>query len=110
MPILQAAFGQRGGRQWLERMEAAGIPCGPINGVREVFADPQVRARRMHRELSRPDGDAVPQVACPVNLSATPVDYDTPPPALGQHTEEVLTGVLGLGASEIAALADAGVI
>src|SRR5262249_14892444 len=94
---------------WIDALEAVGVPCGPINALDAVFADPQVLARGIRFDLGHPTG-RVPQVASPLWLSATPVAYDRPPPLLGQHTEEVLAKRLGLDASRRAALRAAGVI
>ncbi len=95
---------------WVTALEAAGVPCGPINTIEQVFADPQVRAREMRIDLPDPVAGTVPLVANPVRLSASPVRYDMAPPALGAHTHEVLTGMLGLPSTAIQALAASGVI
>ncbi len=96
---------------WVERLEAMKIGCGPINTLKEVFADPQVQARgtvvRMPHAAS-PDGVQV--IANPVRLSETPADYRLPPPVLGQHTDEVLGARLGLSAARLAELRGKGVI
>ncbi len=97
---------------WLEGMEKLKIGCGPINAIDEVFADPQVQDRGMVVEMAHPAaGDAkVPFIASPLRLSETPVDYRRPPPTRGQHPDEVVREVLGLGDDEIAGLRDAGVV
>jgi crotonobetainyl-CoA:carnitine CoA-transferase CaiB-like acyl-CoA transferase len=95
---------------WIERLEALNIGCGPINTLREVFADPQVRARGAVVEMPHATGATVRVIANPVRLSETPADYRLAPPLLGQHTEEVLAGRLGLGAAEIAALRAKGIV
>jgi crotonobetainyl-CoA:carnitine CoA-transferase CaiB-like acyl-CoA transferase len=99
-------------REWVGRLEALKIGCGPINRLSEVFADPHVLARGMVVDMARPgaDGGAVKVVANPVKLSATPAAYRIAPPALGEHTEAVLGGMLGMDAAEIAALREKGVI
>uniref|UniRef100_UPI0013CEB2EE CoA transferase n=1 Tax=Pseudomonas viridiflava TaxID=33069 RepID=UPI0013CEB2EE len=81
--------------EWVAALEVAGVPCGPINDVAQVFADPQVQFRGLKVELPHALGGSVPQVASPIRLSATPVEYRRAPPLLGEHTLEVLTGVLG---------------
>jgi crotonobetainyl-CoA:carnitine CoA-transferase CaiB-like acyl-CoA transferase len=96
--------------EWIALLEAAAVPCGPINRIDEVFADPQVIARGIQIALSRPDGAVTPGVANPIRLSATPIDYDRAPPALGDGTATVLKTVLGLAESDIEALRDSGVI
>ncbi len=97
--------------EWVEKLEALKIGCGPINTLREVFADPQVRSRGVvvhmdHAATSK----GVDVIANPVRLSETPPDYRLPPPLLGQHTDEVLTERLGLTNAELEALRGDGVI
>lgn len=100
----------RGTASWVAGLEAAGVPCGPINTIDEVFADRQVRAREMRIDLPDPVTGTVPLVANPLRLSSSPVRYDSAPPALGAHTHEVLAGLLGLAPAHIRALAESGVI
>lgn len=91
---------------WIALLEDKAVPCGPINTIAQAFDDPQVRARGLRVEMPRDAGDgiaAVAGVANPMRLSATPVTYRNAPPALGQHTDEVLRE-LGLDATAIAAL------
>jgi crotonobetainyl-CoA:carnitine CoA-transferase CaiB-like acyl-CoA transferase len=95
---------------WIASLEAAGVPCGPINDVGQVFEDPQVRARGMRVEAPHPTCGTVPMVASPIRLSATPVRHDAAPPTLGQHTREVLSAVLGMTDGEIEELRAKGVI
>jgi crotonobetainyl-CoA:carnitine CoA-transferase CaiB-like acyl-CoA transferase len=75
---------------WVERLEGAGVPCGPINNIAQALADPQVGARALRIDLPHPLAGVVPLVANPIKLSATPPVYERPPPTLGQHTTEVL--------------------
>jgi glutaryl-CoA transferase len=96
--------------EWIALLEAAAVPCGPINRIDEVFADPQVIARGIQIALSRPDGAVTPGVANPIRLSATPIDYDRAPPALGDGTATALKTVLGLAEGDVEALRDSGVI
>lgn len=97
-------------RDWIAALEAVGVPCGPINTLAEVFADPQVVARGLKLMLGHPLTGEVPTVASPLRLSGTPVDYRLPPPLLGEHTRAVLADELGLDDEEIARLAAAGTI
>jgi crotonobetainyl-CoA:carnitine CoA-transferase CaiB-like acyl-CoA transferase len=99
-------------RDWVERLEALKIGCGPINRLSEVFVDPHVKARGMVVEMPHPtaEGGAVKVVANPVKLSATPASYRITPPALGQHTDEVLRELLGMEVDETAALRDRNII
>jgi crotonobetainyl-CoA:carnitine CoA-transferase CaiB-like acyl-CoA transferase len=97
---------------WVSALEAVKVPCGPVNTVDRVFADPHVQARGMEISIKghayAPDG--VPAVAYPLKLSETPATYRRPPPILGQHTEEVLTEDLGVDPDEVARLRESGVI
>jgi len=107
---LQAVFAQRGTRAWVELLEAAGVPNGPINDVAQVFEEPQVKARGIKVELEHPVAGRLPTVASPMRFSATPVEYKLAPPVLGQHTEEVLRGLLKLDDAAIARLKAEGTI
>ncbi|MDR7068214.1 crotonobetainyl-CoA:carnitine CoA-transferase CaiB-like acyl-CoA transferase [Pseudoxanthomonas japonensis] len=109
VPMLQAAFVSRDRQAWLTLLEAAGIPCGPVNDIADVFADPQVRARGMVGHVGHPHAGTVPLVASPLKLSATPVELRHAPPWLGQHTDEVLREA-GYDDAEIAALHARGAI
>ena len=92
---------------WIDRLETLKIGCGPINTLEKVFADPHMQARGVVVEMphaATPDGVKV--IANPVRLSETPADYRRPPPTLGQHTDEVLQGMLGYDAAKLATLRD----
>ena len=89
---------------WVAAMEAAGVPCGPINSIDKVFTNPQVQSRAMRFEMSHPLAGVVPLIANPIRMSESPVEYRYAPPILGQHTEEVLQSWLGMDPSEIADL------
>jgi len=107
-PLIEAlcrATRTRPTHEWIADLERVGVPCGPINSIDAVFADPQVRARAMQIELPHPLAGPIPLVANPLRLSSTPVSYRTAPPVLGAHTREVLEDRLGLSASDIDALA-----
>ena len=101
VPLLEEIFRGSPKAHWLERLQAAGIVCGPINEVSDVFADPQIQARNMIVEVEHALGSPLKLVANPLRMSETPLDRYDPPPRLGQHTDELLSGVLGLGVSEI---------
>jgi crotonobetainyl-CoA:carnitine CoA-transferase CaiB-like acyl-CoA transferase len=107
---LQALLRQKRVDHWTEKLAAAGVPCGPINDIARVFEDPQVRHRGMRIEVQHPLAGTLALVGSPLRLSDTPVDYRLPPPLLGQHTDEVLGDLLGMGKSEIELLRRAGAI
>jgi crotonobetainyl-CoA:carnitine CoA-transferase CaiB-like acyl-CoA transferase len=101
---------ERPAREWLAALEPAGVPCGPINDLSQVFEDPQVRHRGMQVKVPHAAAGEVSVVANPMKFSATPIVHDAAPPVLGQHTREVLEGVLGLDPARIDALQGQGVI
>ena len=108
--LLAQVFAGRSTDEWVQLLEAAGVPNGPINNIAQVFADPQVKARGVQIELEHASGARLPLVASPMRFSETRIDYRLAPPLLGQHTDEVLSGLLGKSAAEIAQLRSAGVI
>ncbi len=110
VPLLEAVMKTRTKAQWLPALEAAKVPCGAINNLAEVFADPQVNARGMVDEWTHPLHPGLRLVASPMKLSETPVRRELPPPLLGQHTDEVLAGVLGWDEARIEGLRKEGVI
>jgi crotonobetainyl-CoA:carnitine CoA-transferase CaiB-like acyl-CoA transferase len=105
IPLLHEIFRQRPSRRWLAELEAAGVPCGPINNYEEVFEDPQVRHRGLKIEIPHTAGVPCPAVASPMRFSETPVEYKLPPPLLGEHTREVLGDLLGMQREELDQLA-----
>ena len=104
VPILEAVMKTRSKTDWLTALEAAHVPCGAINSVAEVFADPQVQARDMVSTWQHPMQPDLRLTASPIKLSATPVRNDLPPPLLGQHTQEVLREVLNYSAAQVSEL------
>ncbi len=108
-PLLAARFATRPTAAWLEALDAAGIPCGPINDVAAAFASPQARARGMAVEVDHPVLGAIRQAGLPFTLSATPASIRTAPPLLGEHTAEVLAA-LGYDEPAIRALVEAAVV
>lgn len=101
IPLMRQTTVMRTTREWIEVLEQAGVPCGPVNSIADVFQDPHVQARGMQLEMPHPSLGTVPQVASPLRLSASPVEYRTAPPLLGEHTDEVLAQTLGLSAEAI---------
>ena len=110
IPIIAGILRTRSKGEWLEALEAAGVPCGPINNMKEVFDDPQVKHRKLRVDIPHPSGGSAPVVASPMRLSETPVEYRLAPPLLGQHNDEVYRGLLGKGAAEMERLAKAGIV
>ena len=102
--LLAEVFRKRSTREWVGLLEAAGVPNGPINDVAQVFEEPQVKSRGVRIELPHAAGAMLPMVASPMRFSATPLEHRQAPPLLGQHTEEVLRGLLGKSTADIAAL------
>lgn len=109
VPQLAALMKTRKRADWLAALEAVKVPCGPINDLADVFADPQVQARGMKVPLPHPRAAGLHVVGSPMRFSHTPVQYRRAPPLLGEHTDEVL-GELGLSPEEIARLRDAGAL
>ncbi|MDO1559118.1 CaiB/BaiF CoA-transferase family protein [Brevundimonas sp. 2R-24] len=108
---LAPLFAARSTADWLARLEAAGVPCGPINTVDQVFAEPQALHRGLTVEQTRADlAGTVRTPANPIRLSQTPAAYDRPPPALGADTDQVLAESLGLTPDDLNALRHKGVI
>jgi len=108
--LISERLRERPARDWLALLEPSGVPCGPINDISQVFADPQVRHRRMEVSAPHPAAGEVRMVANPIKFSATPITHEVAPPVLGQHTEEVLGGILGIEAGEIARLRTQGIV
>ena len=102
VPLLADILRQRSKSDWLSALEVAKVPCGPINSLAEVFADPHVQSRQMVHTWQHPLADSVQLVASPIKLSQTPVRSDIAPPMLGQHTHEVLSDWLGADAGRLA--------
>ena len=110
VPLLRQATVFKTTAEWVTQLEAVGVPCGPINDLAQVFADPQVQARGLAMQLPHALAGLVPQVASPIRLSETPVEYRNAPPLLGEHTRQVLEQVLGLHANAVEALRQSGVL
>jgi len=103
VPLLTDIMREGRRDDWIARLEAVGVPCGPINDIAQAFAHPQAQARQLRRDLPHPGGGVAPVTASPLRFSASPVVYRRAPPLLGQHTEEVLRDVLGKSPQAIAA-------
>lgn len=110
IPKLRQATVMRSTREWVGILEQAGVPCGPVNTLDQVFEDPQVLARGMKQSVAHPELGEVPTVGNPIKLKLTPVAYRTAPPLLGEQSVQILQQVAGLSPEEIEGLKDRGVI
>jgi crotonobetainyl-CoA:carnitine CoA-transferase CaiB-like acyl-CoA transferase len=110
IPLIAAETAKRSMDDLILAMEKRGVPCGPINTVDKVFADPHVQARQLRRDVPHSRLGHVPSVASPLRLSDSPVAYDRGPPLLGEHTDEVLAEQLGFDAGKLKSLRERGVI
>ena len=110
IPLLKPFLRARSTSEWVVALEAAAVPCGPINSIDQVFENPQIMARGMQIGLTREDGVQVPGVANPIVFSETPVEYLHAPPQLGNATANVLSDLLGLDETAQHRLRQSGVI
>ena len=110
VPLLEAMTRQKTKAQWLTLLEEAGVPCGPINNIKEVFENEQVIARELQFDMPHPTTGKMKLVANPIRMSKTPVEANLAPPTLGQHTEEILHNRLKLDSEQIHKLRDQGII
>jgi crotonobetainyl-CoA:carnitine CoA-transferase CaiB-like acyl-CoA transferase len=110
IPKLRQATVMRPTLEWVQILEASGVPCGPVNTLDEVFDDPQVLARGMKQSIPHPSLGEVPTVGNPIKFTLTPVTYRSAPPLLGEQSEQVLTSVLALSSEEIELLRKRGVV
>jgi crotonobetainyl-CoA:carnitine CoA-transferase CaiB-like acyl-CoA transferase len=107
---LNEAFSQRDAEEWLADLVKAGLPCGRINAIPEVFAHPQAQAREMTLECQHPTAGPVRLPGFPYKLAQTPAEIRRPPPTLGEHTEDVLTGLLDYSPEAVRSLREKGAI
>jgi len=110
VPLLVEMVEQRDKADWISALEAAGVPCGPINDLGEVFDDPQVQARGLKVQVEHPLAGAIDLVRNPVRMSATPPSIERHPPVLGEHTETILRERLGIDTARFAELRAAGIV
>jgi formyl-CoA transferase len=108
--LLNELFQERDVAEWIALCEEIGLPAGPINDMEAVFDDPQVRARGLKRDVPHPTAGSVSLLASPLNIPTSPAKVRLPPPLLGQHTEEVLSEVLGYDGETVAALRQQGIV
>ncbi|MFQ5913013.1 MAG: CaiB/BaiF CoA transferase family protein [Nitrospinota bacterium] len=109
-PILVESLLKRPGEEWLAGLENAGVPCGPVHTLDQVFHHPQTLAREIVKEIAHPEIETLRAIDWPYKLSKTPSRIRSASPALGEHTEEILTGLLGRSAEEVSRLRGGGVL
>ncbi|MFH1571047.1 MAG: CoA transferase [Gemmatimonadota bacterium] len=109
-PELTRAFSGRTVGEWCRLLGEAGVPCGPVQGIDQVLADPHLRARGMFETVHHPRAGDLTMPAMPLQFSDAPRVSAGPAPELGQHTDEVLTRLLGLSESELGELRESGAI
>jgi crotonobetainyl-CoA:carnitine CoA-transferase CaiB-like acyl-CoA transferase len=110
VPLIAETMRTRSHREWLDALESVDVPCGPINDIDQVFADPHLVARNLRFDLPHPLAGSVPQVGAPIRMSGTPLEARSAAPLLAQHTAMVLRDFLGITGDRLAALAAAGVV
>jgi crotonobetainyl-CoA:carnitine CoA-transferase CaiB-like acyl-CoA transferase len=110
LPLVAEVMAEKTCDEWVELMVAAAIPCGPVNNMQNLFADPQVLHRGMLAEVPHPTIGTLRLAGIPIKYSETPAAIRLPPPLLGQHTDEILTSVLGCSPERIEALRAEGAI
>ena len=108
--VLAQALAKKTTAGWIKLLETVGVPCGPINRLDQVYADPQVQHRGLKISVPHPLAGEVALTANPIKFSRTPLSYDRPPPLVGEHVEDVLRGVLGKSDAEIAALREKNIL
>ena len=108
--LLNEAFSSRDADEWLAKLQAVGLPCGPINTIPDVFDHPQAEARDLKVAVEHPTIGVLEMPGIPYKLSNTPAEVHRPPPLLGEHTEEILTDLLGYSEEEVASLQEQGAV
>jgi crotonobetainyl-CoA:carnitine CoA-transferase CaiB-like acyl-CoA transferase len=110
VPAIERVLLARPSREWIALLKAAQVPCGPINDIAQVFAEPQVRHRGLRVDLPHASGVPAPGVRNPVRFGRTPIEYERAPPPLGADTDAVLGERLGLDAGALAGLRERGIV
>lgn len=108
--LLAEALATRPADEWIERLREESVPIGPINNLQQVFADPHVKEHAMVVEVEHPVAGPIPLVANPIRMSASPIQHEAAPPVLGEHTEAVLTDLLGLSRHDLADLKEQSIV
>jgi crotonobetainyl-CoA:carnitine CoA-transferase CaiB-like acyl-CoA transferase len=110
IPIIAEILLKKNMAEWVELMDAANIPCGPINNMKQVFENEQVIHRKLKRSLDHSAGVQAPAVASPINFSDTPIQHTRSSPILGEHNVEILKNLLGMDDQKIQDLQQKGII
>ena len=110
LPLLQTIVATRRVDEWVNLLQPQGVPCGPVNSIAQTFENPQVVHREMRIDLPHTLSGTVPSIANPIKFSGTPIQYQSAPPTLGQHSYDILQRYVGLSDAEITALKDRGVV
>ena len=110
IPMLEEMIAARDSGEWLSAFKKVKIPCGRVNTMDRVFNHPQIKPRNMVVEVKHPTADKIKLVGIPVKYSETPGSIRLPPPLLGEHTEEILSDLLGYSKEEIGALRQEGIV
>ncbi|MFT6916513.1 MAG: crotonobetainyl-CoA:carnitine CoA-transferase CaiB-like acyl-CoA transferase [Motiliproteus sp.] len=109
-PIVELLISKQPSAWWLEKLAEGGVPCGPINDLEQVFADPQVQHRQMQVALEHPEAGTVPSIANPIRFSKTPIEYAKASPMLGQHSKQVLQQLLDLSNEQWQSLSTSNIV
>ncbi|KJZ11199.1 CoA-transferase [Marinomonas sp. S3726] len=110
IPIIAARLAEETMSFWIESLEQVAVPCGAVNTLDKVFNHPQLKHRKMVRELPDKKGEKFASIVSPINLSSTPLCYKSAPPDLGQDSHKILQQTLGLEQDEIQALFESGAV
>jgi crotonobetainyl-CoA:carnitine CoA-transferase CaiB-like acyl-CoA transferase len=104
VPIIAGILASHTTQWWIEQLEHVSVPCGPVNTLEQVFNHPQIKHREMVKQVANQQGELIDTVASPINLSATPLQYNTASPDLGQHSYQILSQTLNYSEDDISAL------
>jgi crotonobetainyl-CoA:carnitine CoA-transferase CaiB-like acyl-CoA transferase len=110
LPILAAKLASHTSQWWLEQLESVAVPCGPVNTLGQVFDHPQIKHREMVRQVANQHGDLIDTIASPINMSTTPLQYNSASPDLGQHSHQVLSKTLNYSEDNISQLFANGIV
>ena len=110
IPILEKIFAKKTREEWLKALLDAKLPVGPVYSMQEIFADPHIKNREMLAKIQHPKAGMISQVGIPMRFSRTALDIKSPPPFLGEHTDEILHTLLGYDAHRISELHAKGVV